>query len=568
MTRLGARRTPPASTDCFVRLLAALMFAACAAGCGDKGKGTSPGPEDDAPMVDAARTPRRPASVSDAGGRDAAPDADSCGLGLLSCAESCVDPATSNQHCGACNRPCTTGTECIQKRCTAACPANTTRCSLTCANLGSDPRNCGACGTSCFPDQVCSDGRCGCAKDKVACAGVCVEPQLGLCGPCGKDCPEDLPCDDAAAHTADWPTHAADMSRTSYNQGERGTPPLSDGWAISVTTDPLYPVLVSGTRVFVSGQTKYGGKGPLFALDLDTGATLWKYDFGAVSGVGQASAVNCRLYVQSSAGGNSPSSSRVWAIRADTGEAIWSRAVGSQWSNSWSPAVTADGVYFNAPTGGLSGVARKSGVQLFPGTGSTDSFSQWAAANHGPDLYTYVAGKLQRQDALRGSVLDTINVKWNSSSTSVVSTAVFSPEGVVYLVAPPTLYAFEAISKRLLWSYGANVSGMPALADGRVLALDSQLLSSFDAKTGDLQWRNLDVEGLVQTPVVAAGYAYAASKTTTYALDLRDGSVAWSAKVSGSLSIGGGRLFVASGDGILHSYVLTQPPPAASAAAR
>jgi outer membrane protein assembly factor BamB len=566
MTLFDSPAALRASTARFGRLVAAFVLAASTAGCKDKEE--APSSPKYQPHHDAGRVPRQPATSGEASDPDEVPVEELCAEGLLRCGGNCIDPATSIQHCGACNHPCSTGTQCLQRRCVRLCQPNTTHCGTDCFNLSSDVRNCGACGVACFPDQVCSDGHCTCAKEKTACAGVCVEPQLGLCGVCGKDCPEDAPCADGAAHDSDWPTLGGDMSRTGYNQGERGTPPLSEGWAVSVTADPLNPVLVSGARVFVSGQTPYGRQGPLLALDLDTGETLWKYDFGAVSMVGQATLANCRAYVQSSTGGSSPTSSRVWAIRADTGEAVWSRVVPQQWNNAWSPAVTAEGVYLNAPTGGLSGFARKTGVQLFRSTEPTQASGPWVVAVSGPDLYTFVTGKLRRHDAKNGNVLDTISVKWSSSVNTPVSTPVLSAEGVVYLAAPPTLYAFEAISKRLLWSYAANVSGTPALAEGRVLTFDSQLLTSLDANTGAMQWRNLDVEGLVQAPVVAAGYAYAASKTTTYALDLRDGSVAWSAKVSGALSVGGGRLFVAGSDGILHSYVLTQPPPASSPQAR
>jgi outer membrane protein assembly factor BamB len=403
---------------------------------------------------------------------------------------------------------------------------------------------------------VCSEGECGCAKDKASCAGLCVEAVAGACGACGDECPPESPCDDGASHASDWPTLAADSSRTGYNAGERGRPPLTPGWALSLFAVPLTPATISGTRVFVSAQPgTNGGASKLLALDLATGNTLWSADFGNVSSVSQATVFKCRVYVQQSA--SSTIQSRLWSLRADSGEVIWSRSF-PQRSAFSSPTVTETSIFTLAtPTGGLHGFARSNGAPLFQNT-ETGQADAWVGAQHAADIFTFVAGKLRRHDTTTGNVLDTISVTWNRS-VSTISGPVFSPAGEVYLVAPPTLYAFEAISKRLLWSHAANVSGMPALAEGRVLAFDSQLLTAFDVATGMVQWRSLDAEGLLHAPIVAAGFAYVTSTTATYAIDMSDGKVVWRADAGGWLTIGGGRLFIAGTDGILRSYLLTQP---------
>jgi outer membrane protein assembly factor BamB len=308
----------------------------------------------------------------------------------------------------------------------------------------------------------------------------------------------------------------------------------------------------------VSGQTRFRGKGPLFALDVASGEQLWTHDFGDVSAVGQASVVNCRIYIQNSAG-MAGLPSRIWSLRADTGEPVWSRIVPSQLDRYGAPAVDENRVYVNAGSyGGLFAYARMNGTELFRDM-TVGQSGQWVAALHGADVYTLVGGNLRRHTASTGAVLDTISVKGSSIAPAQVVGPVLSAEGIAYFVVRPTLYAFELSTKKLLWSQAANLSGMPALAEGRVLAFDSQLLSSFDAKTGALQWRSLEAEGLVQAPVVAAGYAYASSESATYAFDLRDGSVVWKANFGGWLSIGRGHLFIAGADGILHSYRLTQP---------
>jgi outer membrane protein assembly factor BamB len=532
-----------------------LAIAVYAAGCDHASKRR---PADDF-GYEAPADSTRPRAQLDAG-RDAAlatvPDAALCDPPLLRCGTQCVDVATSDEHCGGCNNRCSAGTECVQRRCLPRCTETTTRCGMACVDLTSDAKNCGDCGSLCFSDQVCSESECGCATGKASCAGACVEALPGACGVCGDECPPELPCDDGANHASDWPTFAGDVSRTGYNKGEQGRPPLTSEWAISLLDDPLNPVVVSGSRVFVSGQTRSRGKGPLFALDPKTGTPLWSHDFGNVSGVGQPTAFHCRVYVQHG-GGSMPS--RIWSLKADSGDALWSRPFAAQWDSHLSPTVTESSIYVQGgSTGGLQAFARANGELLFQSMAGQTQSSAWVAAAYGGEIYTFVAGKLKRHDAATGVVLDTIGVSVQGA-LSASTGPVFSPEGVVYLAAPPTLYAFEALSKRLLWMQAGKVSGMPALAEGRVLAFDGQQLTAFDAATGTLQWRSLDTEGLVNAPVVAAGFAYVASATTTYAIDLRDGSVAWRVEAAGRLSIGGGRLFIAGQEGILRSYLLTQP---------
>jgi outer membrane protein assembly factor BamB len=98
------------------------------------------------------------------------------------------------------------------------------------------------------------------------------------------------------------------------------------------------------------------------------------------------------------------------------------------------------------------------------------------------------------------------------------------------------------------------------LAEGLVLAIDGGVLTAFDASTGELRWTAGDTQGLTQSPVAAHGYAYVGSKTTTYAVDLKTGTVVWQDAVAGSLTLGGGRLLVGGSDGILRTYILTQTP--------
>ncbi|TAK25189.1 MAG: hypothetical protein EPO40_22715 [Myxococcaceae bacterium] len=90
-----------------------------------------------------------------------------CATGFGSCdgsnANGCeVSLTSSNAHCGACGRACSTGQTCVA----GACVSNTCGTGLTpcpgnvCRDLARDPANCGACGRACAAGQLCTASTC------------------------------------------------------------------------------------------------------------------------------------------------------------------------------------------------------------------------------------------------------------------------------------------------------------------------------------------------------------------------------------------------------------------------
>ncbi len=175
---------------------------------------TDPGTSDLLPLFTAAAAfalactgtePPEPAADAGADVVDVDADADAgagCDDGLTSCDDSCVDLATSDEHCGACGSACGVGGVCSDGEC--GCADGLERCGPDCADLGSDPANCGTCGVACGAEEVCNAGECAleCADDLIECAGGCVDPATDLlhCGgcerPCAGDDNEDAVCDD------------------------------------------------------------------------------------------------------------------------------------------------------------------------------------------------------------------------------------------------------------------------------------------------------------------------------------------------------------------------------------
>lgn len=134
-----------------------------------------------------------------------------CGPDRLYCG-SCIDPSTSDQHCGACGHACDpSGGDggappahahygCVKKQC------GQLKCDRLYADCDQDPSNgcetsiqsmehCGACNTACSPGQVCGtnargEASCLCPPGQTLCGSSCVD--LGTdpthCGACSVSC--------------------------------------------------------------------------------------------------------------------------------------------------------------------------------------------------------------------------------------------------------------------------------------------------------------------------------------------------------------------------------------------
>ncbi len=127
-----------------------------------------------------------------------------CKSDAILCNGACVDAQQNPQHCGACNNSCAVGAICEQGKCTQttpSCPTGTTRCTEDCVNLQENNLHCGACNNPCPAKQRCEKGRCTdststCPSGQELCGGACVNLQENNlhCGACGKACSDGQDC--------------------------------------------------------------------------------------------------------------------------------------------------------------------------------------------------------------------------------------------------------------------------------------------------------------------------------------------------------------------------------------
>lgn len=127
--------------------------------------------------------------------------ADDCPTGQSSCAGSCVRTDIDPQHCGACDRACSTDELCQQGACGFECVGGTSPCGQSCVDLTSDRDHCGTCEQACGANELCSSSSCAqfCMAPTVQCGNQCVDTSTSPahCGACDDPCPAGSACETA-----------------------------------------------------------------------------------------------------------------------------------------------------------------------------------------------------------------------------------------------------------------------------------------------------------------------------------------------------------------------------------
>jgi hypothetical protein len=197
----------------------------------------------------------------------------SCPSPFVACDQTCIDPSSSRQHCGArddCRGPnagaaCAGGQRCDRGACVLTCQAALIACEGACVDPSSSPRHCGArgdclganAGAACADGTTCTGGSCAppCGPPNQLCGDACVlvATDPAHCGGCalacaageacvGGVCREARRCSDPLI--ADYGVAPPGLgSAIAYGIGGDGTP-VGDGgvffaW-ISLGTAPIH----------------------------------------------------------------------------------------------------------------------------------------------------------------------------------------------------------------------------------------------------------------------------------------------------------------------------------------
>jgi outer membrane protein assembly factor BamB len=307
------------------------------------------------------------------------------------------------------------------------------------------------------------------------------------------------------AKSVNWPMFGYNRARTRYLPAKGIKPPYRKLWRF--TERPLleFPPIYVGGKLFLVNNSGFA-----YALDADTGKTLWKRRVGRLN-ASSPTYYKHRLYIVNLVPGH------IVKLDARTGKTVWKRSLPGRAESS--PLVIGRTAYFGCEDGQLLALSTISGnIRWATSLGGP---VKSAPAYYGGTLYVGdYGGYMNAVDAKTGAI------KWQSGSLGPG----FGGTGAFY--------------------------STPAVAFGRVYAGNNDArVYSFDARDGTLAWSYSTGGYAYSGPTVARTRhspptVYIGSfDGNIYALDAKDGSVRWShsagGQVIGSLSAVGETVYVA-----------------------
>ncbi len=277
-----------------------------------------------------------------------------------------------------------------------------------------------------------------------------------------------------------WSTRGNTATRSGHHPATLGRVTFLPVWTRKLADiGRLDLPVIAGDRVF-TGISDWQS-GPLLALNLHNGETLWSYPANPGSAGsynrGSPSWFDGRIYVQTH--GNSPAG--LHCLNDATGARLWTVPMSAQHDAFSFPAVTSGGIFHCAGYYGGMYAVEMDGIMRFYHT--PPSSPGGLAAVHRNRVFTFSGGTLYEHQAAGGSVI------WSLS--------------------PPDM----------------NKSGarIPVIADDCALIVDSGELLCIDTRTRELRWRRSGpFDG---TPSVHNGNAYAIHRDGVTAMSLADGVV-------------------------------------------
>jgi outer membrane protein assembly factor BamB len=289
--------------------------------------------------------------------------------------------------------------------------------------------------------------------------------------------------------------------------------------------------------------------GVLYALYAATGTTRWQYSASRAL-AGDPTVAGDLVYVVDSEG-------TLIAVDIATGHERWHY---DDLPTRGSPAVEDGLLAIGTPDGSLLGIDAATGEERWRVNGTTlNNYPQDDPAIANGIVYMADENGLTAVDALTGQKRWFGATGYGSTGTSVVA------GGIAYVGAGPgstsfasSLYAFNAQTGERLWQRGEKIF-TPAVSNGVGYAgSDAGIVYAFDTATGKDRWQ-VQVGGVVQPPVVAAGIVYVPSDGdhAIHALDATTGAELWQFPVGGgifsSIAVADGALYVTTTAGNIYA---------------
>ena len=341
-----------------------------------------------------------------------------------------------------------------------------------------------------------------------------------------------------------WQTYQGNAAHTGFVPLMLDPADFTVRWTSAIPSLPsLNPITAADGRVFVSSSDRN-----LRALDARTGAVLWTSSLGTVDSVNPPAHADGSVYLQTGGHGDS----YLWSFDAESGTNLFQSPYGNQWSAHYAPTPFDGDVYTG---GGYYGGSYRfdgaTGSQLW--FANLQQYDEFTPAVDDDFVYAYAGSELaviERATGQRSFTISDPGFSWNGYSMNVAP--VLGRRDNVLAIQGGRLLSFDLAGQTITWQVGAGFQGQPAVAGGVVYARRGSALQAHSQSNGALLWQWQPASGtLTGRFVVTGNLLFAATSSTTYAVDLHTHQTVWQHAKGGHLAVSNeGALLITSNSSI------------------
>jgi hypothetical protein len=395
----------------------------------------------------------------------------------------------------------------------------------------------------------------------------------------------------ASTATAEWTQFQANAQHTGYANSWIDATALTPAWSFSAPPYSAGPgdrsVAIVGGDVYASMLEGYGPSGVynVGRYNGTTGALRWSavIQSSAHAGVSAPSVAGDRVYVHHWGHSGSSGSSfpddypALVGLNRDTGvQELWTTHSGQSSSGS-RPTIEGDSVF---AAGGYHG-----GLDAYELNGTHRWFHNvnqqygWVPAADGDNVYVYMGeasaspgpgtGTLFVVDRATGARRATIlhprsEGTFHGELQSVVLGGRDDAFALTYNAHPAaldsrTLVSFDLLEEDVAWEVDGQFNGNPAVAGGKLVVPDGNLLRVLEQDSGATLWTWSASDRVFGNVVLTNRYAFVNAAGSVHAIDLASHTSVWSSDgVTGSIALEDGLLVISNPSGI---YAYTAPVP-------
>ncbi|YCM43786.1 PQQ-binding-like beta-propeller repeat protein [Verrucomicrobiaceae bacterium 227] len=385
--------------------------------------------------------------------------------------------------------------------------------------------------------------------------------------------PFELTVNPANRFAGDWPTLGGRASHLGQHPATLGTHHFHPAWTVQAYTDrPVQQAAIADGKVFITPYVYFGGPQNVKAFSLTSGAEAWSREFPDAFSFNPPSYFDGRVFFQR---GNHSGDSQLWALDANTGASLWSAPFSAQWERYAAPAINADGIWVNGGSyGGMYGFNHDGSGKFFY---SMSQVSNWTPTLQNRGLYSWVSGDFAQHDPESGEVI------WSTSPTNstgdkigTTGIPVMTPSGAFLLNSNQSLTCIDLETRAVRWTTEAytqgtdehrRFAGMPAISRDLVLAIAQNFVVALDRTTGE-EIALFEAPNQITSiqPLIVNDHLLVSSNSETYVFDLETRELIQTLPVSGHLSYSNGYLILAGEDGRLHAFFANDVPDINTAA--